>query len=317
MLMGFQGAGFLGLGLVAVLLGQGNTVIVLDNHWTSLQSSLENLADNPGLTIVQADVTDGIPIEIEPCDQIYHLACPASPVHFATNPLKILDTCYLGTRNVLERARRWNARVLLANTSEIYGQAERDPQDEGYFGNANCFGPRSCYDEGKRVAESLAYAYRQQYPSSLEIRIARIFNAYGPGMHARDGRVVCSFIDAALRQAEMSVNGDGKSTRCFQFVDDCIAGLQSLMESSWKGGPVNIGSERETTIAELAQIINSIVSKVTGLPETRVVHGPPLPDDPIQRRPDCTVAREVLGWEAKTSLQEGLRRTIEWHVDLD
>ncbi|EME78682.1 uncharacterized protein MYCFIDRAFT_190886 [Pseudocercospora fijiensis CIRAD86] len=300
--------GFLGSRLVGVLLSQGHSVTVLDNHWTSLQFSLNDFKDDPALTIIQS--------VIESCDQIYHLACPASPVHFATHALKILDTCYLGTRNVLEKARLWNARVLLASTSEVYGQAERDPQDEGYFGNVNCFGPRSCYDEGKRVAESLAYAYQQQYPGALEIRVARIFNAYGPGMHARDGRVVCSFVDAALRQAEIWINGDGQSTRCFQYVDDCVAGLQSLMQSSWQGGPVNIGREQATTIAELAQIINSLVSASTRCPEARIVHGPALPDEPMQRRPDCTLARNVLGWEARTSLQEGLRRTIEWHVDL-
>lgn len=233
---------------------------------------------------------------------------------FSEQPLEILDTCYSGTKNVLEAARRWRARVLLASTSEVYGQAERNPQDETYLGNTNCFGPRSCSDEGKRVAEALVYAYWTKH--SLDFRIARIFNTYGPGMYAGDGRVVCSFVGAAIAGDDLVIKGDGKSTRCFQFVDDCIMGLEGLMESNWLGGPVNIGSERETTILELATIIVDAVSAQTGRPKARIIYGDPLPDDPVQRKPDSTLARKIMGWEARTPLSEGLHRTIKWHLDL-
>ena len=181
----------------------------------------------------------------------------------------------------------------------------------------NSFGPRSCYDEGKRVAEALTYAYRLQFPTSLEVRVARIFNAYGPGMHASDGRVVCSFIGAAIQGEDLVITGDGNSTRCFQYVDDCVSGLTSLMESSWEGGPVNIGSEKEFTVKELADMVIDAVAIATGQPKVKIVYHEALPDDPVQRRPDCTLARQVLGWEARTELQEGLRRTIEWHVKLE
>ncbi|PPJ52086.1 hypothetical protein CBER1_10046 [Cercospora berteroae] len=195
-----------------------------------------------------------------------------------------------------------------------YGQPERNIQAETYFGNVNCFGPRSCYDEGKRVAEALAFAYRVQHPDSPELRIARIFNAYGPGMHASDGRVVTNFIGAALRGENLVITGDGKSTRCFQYVEDCVAGLTSLMESSWEHGPVNIGCDKETTIQELAELVAKTVSDIAGGSQVGIVYGDPLPDDPLQRRPDCTLAKKVLGWNVKTNLVEGLRRTIDWHI---
>ncbi|KAK4631782.1 UDP-glucuronic acid decarboxylase 6 [Fulvia fulva] len=311
------GAGFIGSRLVSALLERGKGVIVLDNYWTSFPATLSSVRDNPNFRFVQGDVTSPIPNEIEACQQIYHLACPASPKHFNTEPIRILDTCYLGTRNVLNKAREWKARVLLASTSEVYGQSERDPQDETYFGNVNCFGERSCYDEGKRVAEALAYAYRVEHGSSLEIRVARIFNAYGPGMHASDGRVVCSFIGAAIEGRELLITGDGAATRCFQYVDDCVSGLMSLMRSSWEGGPVNIGSEKETTIVDLALLVVKAVSAATGRPQATFKYSDALPDDPVQRRPDCALAREVLGWVPTIELADGVRQTIEWHLGLE
>lgn len=180
----------------------------------------------------------------------------------------------------------------------------------------NCFGPRSCYDEGKRAAEALAYAYRVEHGSSVEIRVARIFNAYGPNMHASDGRVVCSFIGAAIQGRDLVITGDGAATRCFQYVDDCVSGLMKLMGSSWEGGPVNIGSERETTIADLARLVVDAVSDVTGRPAAMITYRDPLPDDPVQRRPNCRLAREVLGWTPTVALSEGLRQTVEWHLGL-
>jgi UDP-glucuronate decarboxylase len=259
-------------------------------------------------------VTEPLPDVLRAC-RIYHLACPASPVLFTKRPLEILETCFRGTRNVLEAARRWNARVLLASTSEVYGQAAQSPQDEEYRGNVNCFGPRACYDEGKRIAEAIAYAYRAQFET--EFRIARIFNTYGPGMHPSDGRVVCSFVGRAINGESLVITGDGKATRCFQYVDDCISGLQCLMESDWTGGPVNIGNERECTIQELAESVINAVSSITGRPKAGIRYAGPLPDDPTQRRPDCSLARDVLGWQAQTSLAEGLSLTIQWHLSLD
>ena len=261
----------------------------------------------------RADVTEPFPDSLRAW-RIYHLACPASPVLFTKRPLEILETCYRGTRNVLEAAHRWNARVLLASTSEVYGQPAQSPQDEEYRGNVNCFGPRACYDEGKRIAEAIAYAYRAQF--GVELRIARIFNTYGPGMHPSDGRVVCSFVGWAVHGYDLVIRGDGKATRCFQYVDDCIAGLQRLMESDWSGGPMNIGNEQEWTIQELAESVINAVSSITGRPKAGIRYDEPLPDDPTQRKPDCSLARNLLGWQAQTPLEEGLFLTIQWYLSL-
>lgn len=253
-----------------------------------------------------ADVTSPIPEDLR-ADRIYHLACTASPIHFETEPLRILDTCYSGTHNVLSAARQWNARVLLASTSEVYGQPETHPQPESYHGNVNPFGPRSCYDEGKRISEALVYAFRQQH--ALDVRVARIFNAYGPGMRARDGRVISNFMSAAFDGRPMTIYGDGRSTRCFQYVDDCVEGLRRLMESDWQGGPMNIGSEVEVTIGEMAHLV---AIAATGSSPKEVIRGQSLQDDPVKRKPDCTLAREVLGWQPQVSLVDGLERTAIW-----
>lgn len=219
----------------------------------------------------------------------------------------------MGTKNALDLALRLNARFLLTSTSEVYGDAQQIPQAETYNGNTNCFGPRSCYDEGKRVAESLVFAYRQQH--GADVRVARIFNTYGPRMAADDGRVVSSFIDAALQGKNLMINGDGKSTRCFQYVDDCVEGLERLMGSEWQGGPINLGSESEMTIKELARLTMELVGDMTGHKGSGIRFSPALEDDPVRRRPDGSLARQVLGWETKIELKEGLKRTIVWHLE--
>ncbi|CZT15049.1 related to dTDP-glucose 4,6-dehydratase [Ramularia collo-cygni] len=307
------GAGFLGSHLVESLLKKGHDVIVLDNFWTSHPKNLSHLSYSL-LEVIRADISHPHTLSnLTNIDQIYHLACPASPIHFPTSPLEILQTCYLGTKNTLDLALHLKARFLLASTSEIYGQPVEHPQKESYYGNTNSFGPRSCYDEGKRVAEALVYAYRQQH--ALEVRVARIFNTYGPGMAKKDGRVVSSFFEAAIEGEELVVNGDGKATRCFQFVDDCVRGLEGLMNSEWEGGPVNLGSESEVSVGELAELVLTLVKERAGKAEGKVVFKQSLEDDPVKRRPDCSLAREVLGWEPREELEEGLRKTLDWHLE--
>ncbi|KAK4507079.1 hypothetical protein PRZ48_000813 [Zasmidium cellare] len=302
------GAGFLGSHLVKSLLSGGNEVIVLDNGSTK---NLEDVKSNPKLEIIQASVTDPFPSHIL-ASRIYHLACHASPKQFGLRPLEILETCYTGTKNALEAARKWNARILLASTSEVYGNPEVCPQPETYNGNVNCFGPRACYDEGKRVVEALAFAYRKQY--SVDLRIARIFNVYGPGMPASDGRVVCSFVDAAIHSRDLVITGDGAASRCFQYVSDCVEGLRLLMESSWSKGPVNIGSETETTMAKLAGIVVQRLAAQKLGRSSRIVYKDAVEDDPQRRRPDWGLARRVLGWEPRVSLETGIDRTVAWFL---
>ena len=259
------------------------------------------------------DVTSPFPSEIQ-ASQIYHLACPASPIHFTKTPISILETCYQGTRNALEAARDWKATLLLASTSEIYGDAQVCPQPESYHGNVNCFGPRSCYDEGKRVAEAMVYAYRLEH--GLDLKVARIFNAYGPGMRGTDGRVISSFISQALHGKDVIIYGQGDATRSFQYAEDCVGGLQALMESIWVGGPINIGCETETSITDLAELVVQRVSKLAGVEIANIRHGDQLPDEPLLRKPDCALAKRVLGWSSKTDLAEGLDRTIKWHMQI-
>ncbi|KAK2750156.1 UDP-glucuronic acid decarboxylase 1 [Myotisia sp. PD_48] len=308
------GAGFLGAHLVALLLGQGHRVIAIDSLWTGSAESIAKLSSQVGFTFIQHDVSKPFPPEVQHVDQIYHLACPASPKRFPENPLGILDTCFAGTRNVLELGLRCNARVLLASTSEVYGDPLICPQPETYWGNVNSFGPRSCYDEGKRVAEALAYAYRKQH--GVEIRIARIFNAYGPGIRPDDGRVVPNFVTAAITGRDIEIAGDGTASRCFQYVSDCVEGLNVLMNSSCES-PVNIGCEDETSIGQLAEIIRDLVSRKLGRQTVKVKLTGKREDDPFRRQPDISLAREKLHWSPKVDLATGLEATVDWFLSLE
>ncbi|RSL84284.1 hypothetical protein CEP51_003988 [Fusarium floridanum] len=306
------GAGFLGRNLVQLLLDHNYEVVVLDSLWTGSRSNFDGLGGNKKLRYIQSDVRDPLP-SIAGVEQIYHLACPASPVHFETQPIDILQTCFTGATNVLDYAVKHNARILRASTSEVYGDAQIPCQSEDYRGNVNCFGPRACYDEGKRVMEALAYGYHLEH--GLEVRIARIFNAYGPFMSESDGRAVPNFIMAALKGEPMTIYGDGHSTRCFQYAKDCVEGLEALMNSDYSS-PVNIGSDCEIEISEIAETIAKVVASKLG-------HRNPVPvnllpareDDPINRKPDTTLAETVLGWKPKVSLQEGISTTVDWFIE--
>ncbi|KAH9905006.1 UDP-glucuronic acid decarboxylase 1 [Xylariomycetidae sp. FL2044] len=308
------GAGFLGSNLVSLLLeNPENKVIAMDSLWTGSMESISNVKDNPRFKFIRHDVSDPFPEDLGAIDRIYHLACPASPKQFPEAPLGILNTCFKGTQNVLELAAKTKARVLLASTSEVYGDPLVCPQPETYHGNTNPFGPRSCYDEGKRVAEALAYAFRKQ--QNVDIRIARIFNAYGPGLRPDDGRVVPNFVVSALNGKDVEITGDGTASRCFQFVSDCVGGLMCLMESSYLK-PCNIGCVDETTIGELAKLTCDIVAKKTGKPPVQVKLTAKREDDPYKRVPDTTVASKELGWAPKVGLQEGLEITVDWFIKM-
>jgi UDP-glucuronate decarboxylase len=296
------GAGFIGSHLVEYLLKQEHEVICLDNYFTGTKVNLEQLRGHPRLELIRHDVVNPIMLEVE---QIYHLACPASPVHYQYNPVKTIKTSVLGTLNMLGLAKRVKARILLASTSEIYGDPQVHPQPEGYWGNVNTIGIRSCYDEGKRVAETLMMDYHRQ--NGVDIRLARIFNTFGPRMAINDGRVVSNFIIQALTGREITIYGEGAQTRSFCYVADLVDGLVRLMNCPDQFEPVNLGNPEEYTIMEVAK-------KVLGLmdsPSTLVYR--PLPqDDPGRRRPDITRARERLGWQPTVPLTQGLKETIPY-----
>ncbi len=302
------GAGFLGSHLCERLLGDKHDVICLDNFFTGSKENIVHLLDNPFFELVRHDVTMPYFIEV---DQIYNLACPASPVHYQYNPIKTIKTSVMGAINMLGLAKRIKVPVLQASTSEVYGDPEVHPQPEGYWGNVNPLGARSCYDEGKRCAESLFINYNKQ--NKVHIKIARIFNTYGPRMHPNDGRVVSTFILQALKNEDITICGDGKQTRSFQYVDDLIEGLIRLMRTTDQvTGPVNIGNPIEFSILELA---NQII-ELTGS-SSKVVYRPLPEDDPVQRCPDITLARKELnGWEPQIQLREGLERTIAYYDNL-
>ncbi|KAI1501137.1 UDP-glucuronic acid decarboxylase 1 [Biscogniauxia marginata] len=306
------GAGFLGSNLVSFLLENAeNKVVAMDSLWTGSMDSISNVKDNPRFRFIRHDVTQPFPDEVGSVERIYHLACPASPKRFPESPLGILSTCFKGTENVLELAAKIKARVLLASTSEIYGDPLVCPQPETYHGNTNPFGPRSCYDEGKRVAEALAYAFRKQ--QNVDIRIGRIFNAYGPGLRPDDGRVVPNFVVSALASRDVKITGDGTASRCFQYVSDCVEGLVCLMESSYLK-PVNIGCVEETTVGDLARLISDIVARKTGNPPVKISLTAKREDDPYRRVPDTTVASQELGWAPKVGLTRGLETTVDWFM---
>ena len=301
------GAGFLGSHLCERLLAQGHDVICADNFYTGTRRNVGHLLAEPGFEILRHDITFPLYVEV---DEIYNLACPASPIHYQYDPVQTTKTSVHGAINMLGLAKRVGAKILQASTSEVYGDPEEHPQKESYWGRVNPIGLRSCYDEGKRCAETLFFDYHRQ--KALRIKVARIFNTYGPRMHPNDGRVVSSFIVKALTGEDITVNGDGRQTRSFCYVDDLIDGLIRLMDSPDDfTGPVNLGSTFEFTVMELAQL----VIELTG--SSSQIRFQQLPsDDPRQRQPDATLAKDMLSWEATTSLRDGLAATIEYFRSL-
>jgi len=297
------GAGFLGSHLVERLLKEGNYVICLDNYFTGQKRNIIKFLDNPYFEVIRHDVTMPFFIEV---DEIFNLACPASPVHYQYNPIKTVKTSVAGAINMLGLAKRIKAKILQASTSEVYGDPDVHPQTESYWGHVNPIGIRSCYDEGKRCAETLFMDYHIQ--NNVKIKIMRIFNTYGPRMHPNDGRVVSNFIVQALNGKNITVFGDGMQTRSFQYVDDNIEGMIRLMATRDDFiGPVNIGNPNEFTMIELAEMVIKLTKS-----KSKLVFEPLPADDPMQRRPDITLAKKELGWEPKIQLEEGLTKTIEY-----
>mgnify|MGYP000974177649 CR=1 FL=1 len=296
------GAGFIGSHLCGALLDEGHEVMCLDNLFSGSKRNIYQFMSNPRFEFIRHDVT--IPLTIE-ADQIYNLACPASPVHYQINPVKTVKTNVMGAINMLGIAKRVKARILQASTSEVYGDPHVHPQREDYWGNVNPVGPRSCYDEGKRLAETLMMDYHRQ--NGVDVRIARIFNTYGPRMWEKDGRVVSNFIVQALTCKPLTVYGDGKQTRSFCYVSDLVRGLKMMMETPGITGPINLGNPEEFTMIELAELIREMTG--TSSP----IKFEPLPqDDPVRRRPDISLAKQLLGWEPAVPLREGLKLTIDY-----
>ena len=297
------GAGFLGSHLCERLIARGDEVICVDNYFTGSRSNIAQLMGNPNFEVIRHDVTFPLYVEV---DQIYNLACPASPVHYQHDPVQTTKTSVHGAINMLGLAKRLNARILQASTSEVYGDPSVHPQPEEYWGNVNPIGPRSCYDEGKRCAETLFFDYHRQH--SLPIKVMRIFNTYGPRMHPNDGRVVSNFIMQALKGDPITIYGEGLQTRSFCYVDDLIEGMIRLMDSAPEvTGPVNIGNPGEFTMLELAELVVALTGSRS------VIEHRPLPqDDPKQRRPDITKAKALLDWEPTIPLRDGLERTIHY-----
>lgn len=295
------GAGFVGSHLVDKLMKQGHSVTVVDNLFTGRKENIEHWIGHQNFEFKIHDVVEPLLLEV---DQIYHLACPASPPHYQYNPIKTIKTSSVGTLNMLGLASRVKARLLLASTSEVYGDPEIHPQTEDYWGHVNPIGPRACYDEGKRIAETLCYAYKQQ--ENADVRVARIFNTFGPRMHPNDGRVVSNFIVQSLQNRSITVYGDGKQTRSFQYVEDLVDGLIALMNSAYEY-PVNLGNPEEFTINHFATLIRNSIS-----PSTPIVHMSAAVDDPRKRLPDITVAKKHLNWQPKWSVKDGLEQTINY-----
>jgi len=301
------GAGFLGSHLCEALLERGCDVLCVDNFFTGSKANIVHLLDNPYFELLRHDITFPIYVEV---DEIYNLACPASPIHYQFDPVQTTKTCVHGAINMLGLAKRVKARILQASTSEVYGDPAVHPQTEDYWGNVNPIGPRSCYDEGKRCAETLFYDYHRQH--ALDIRVARIFNTYGPRMHPNDGRVVSNFIVQALKGEPITVFGEGQQTRSFCYVTDMVDGLVALMDApDGSTGPVNLGNPVETPILEIA---NLIVSKTNS--KSEIVFRPLPEDDPQQRQPDISLARSKLGWEPQVALDAGLDQAIGYFKTL-
>merc|ERR1712070_703261 len=301
------GCGFLGSHLCRRLVAEGHDVVAVDNFFTSQKSNVKDLLGKPNFELVRHDISKEFFIEV---DQIYNMACPASPVHYQYNPIKTMKTSVLGMMNMLGLAKRVNARILQASTSEVYGDPEVSPQPEEYWGHVNCNGVRSCYDEGKRAAETLCFDYHRM--NAVDIRVARIFNTYGPGMHPYDGRVVSNFIVQALNNEDITIYGDGSQTRSFCFVEDLVDGIVKFMYQDEFNGPMNLGNPNEFTVKELAEM----VVEVTGS-SSKIVYLPLPGDDPKQRRPNISIAKEKLDWEPKVQLREGVTKTADYFRRLD
>ena len=297
------GAGFIGSHLTRRLLDEGEEVLVVDNFYSGSRANLRDILNHPQLEVMRHDVTFPLYVEV---DEIYHLACPASPLFYQRDPVQTTKTSVLGSINMLGLAKRLKAKILLSSTSEVYGDPQVHPQPEGYWGHVNPIGVRSCYDEGKRCAETLFFDYRRQH--DMPIKVARIFNTYGPRMRPDDGRVVSNFIVSALLGQPLTIYGDGSQTRSFCFVADMVDGLVKLMNTPHEvTGPINIGNPNEFTMLELAKAVLDLVGSDQGLE-----YHPPPSDDPSQRQPDITQAREVLGWRPTVELREGLRTTVDY-----
>jgi UDP-glucuronate decarboxylase len=296
------GAGFLGSHLCEALLARDSDVVCIDNYFSGSKTNIQQFFSHPYFEVIRHDVIHPLFVEV---DQIYHLACPASPIHYQYNPIKTVKTNVMGTINMLGLAKRINARILLASSSEVYGDAKVHPQEESYWGNVNPIGLRSCYDEGKRVAETLMMDYHRQ--NNVDVKIVRIFNTYGPRMAVDDGRVVSNFIVQALRGEPLTVYGEGKQTRSFCYVEDLIEGLILMMEKDNFEGPVNLGNPDEFTILELAEEILRLTKS-----QSKIIHESLPEDDPVRRCPDISLVKEELGWEPKTKLEEGLIKTIKY-----
>ncbi len=299
------GAGFIGGHLCRYLLEKGEKVICVDNLFTGRKENVKDLLENPNFEFIEHDIINPLHLDEKKINQIYNLACPASPIHYQFNPIRTIKANTLGVINILGLARKHNARILQASTSEVYGDPTEHPQSENYRGNVSTIGPRACYDEGKRVAEALFFDYHRTH--NMEIRIARIFNTYGPNMAQNDGRVVSNFIVQALKNQDITIYGDGKQTRSFCYVSDLVEGLCRLMNVEDFTGPVNLGNPNEFTILELAQKVVKMVDA-----KSQIVSKPLPIDDPKQRKPNISLAKEKLGWEPKVMLDEGLNGAIDY-----
>tara|TARA_B100000614_G_scaffold165130_1_gene147010 strand:+ start:1526 stop:2458 length:933 start_codon:yes stop_codon:yes gene_type:complete len=297
------GAGFIGSHLCKKLLDEGNDVLCIDNYFTGCKENISSLFDNPYFEVIRHDICFPLYVEV---DEIYNLACPASPIHYQHDPVQTTKTSVHGAINMLGLAKRINARILQASTSEVYGDPECHPQEESYWGNVNPIGPRSCYDEGKRCAETLFFDYHRQH--QLDIKVVRIFNTYGPNMHPNDGRVVSNFIMQALQNIDITVYGDGSQTRSFCYIDDLVNGMVKMMNSSKDiTGPINLGNPTEYKIVELANAIIKLTNS-----KSKIILKPLPTDDPLRRKPDISSAKENIDWEPNVSLDDGLKQTIKY-----
>ena len=300
------GAGFIGSHLCGRLIDEGHEVICVDNFFTGQKKNIDNLLDNHSFELIRHDIVNPLTVEV---DEIYNLACPASPVHYQYNPIKTIKMGTVGMVNMLGLAKRTGAKILQASTSEIYGDPKVHPQKEEYWGNVNTIGPRSCYDEGKRVAESLMMAYYRQH--GLDIRIARIFNTYGSNMAVDDGRVVSNFVIQAIQDKDITIYGDGRQTRSFCYVSDLVEGLIRLMNMQSFVGPINLGNPLERTVLDLAEKVIGITGS-----ESKVVYKPLPQDDPVRRCPDISKAKKYLGWAPKIKIEDGLKETVKYFKDI-